>query len=126
MNCIICNNSLKRNSTKFCSKSCESEFKIRISTKKILNGESVSATTQRRILRKIKEHRCEICNNSTWMNKPIPLILDHIDGNSYNNLMENLRFVCGNCDSQLPTYKNKNKGNGRHERMKRYRDGRSY
>ena len=39
---------------------------------------------------------------------------------------ENLRLVCPNCDSQLPTYKSRNRGSGRHSRRQRYRDGQSY
>jgi len=40
--------------------------------------------------------------------------------------LKNLRLVCGNCDMLLPTYKSKNKGNGRHNRRKRYAEGKSY
>ena len=50
-----------------------------------------------------------ICGQTEWMGKPIPLVLDHIDGNSDNFKLTNLRLVCGNCDMQLPTYKSKNK-----------------
>ena len=50
----------------------------------------------------------------------------HIDGNSDNNALVNLRLVCGNCDMQLPTYKSKNRGNGRHNRRKRYSEGKSF
>ena len=57
--------------------------------------------------------KCDICDISDWMNKPLVFILDHIDGNAANNKLENLRFICSNCDSQLDTYKNKNKGRGR-------------
>ena len=42
-----------------------------------------------------------------------------------NNIISNLRLVCPNCDSQLPTYKNRNKGNGRHSRRVRYSKGKS-
>ncbi|WP_232320946.1 hypothetical protein [Mycobacterium shimoidei] len=31
-----------------------------------------------------------------------------------------------NCDSQLPTYKARNRGGGRHYRRQRYADGQSY
>jgi hypothetical protein len=47
------------------------------------------------------------------MGERVPLILDHIDGNSTNWSVANLRLVCGNCDMQLPTYKGRNKGSGR-------------
>lgn len=58
-------------------------------------------------------HKCSICNTSEWNKQPIPLICDHIDGNSNNTDLNNFRIVCCNCDAQLPTYKSKNRGNGR-------------
>lgn len=38
-----------------------------------------------------------------WNGKPIQIHVDHVDGNWYNNLRENLRFLCPNCHSQEPT-----------------------
>ena len=61
-----------------------------------------------------------------WQGQPLVLVLDHIDGNADNNARSNLRMVCPNCDSQLPTYKNRNFGRGRHSRRQRYADGQSY
>lgn len=56
------------------------------------------------------EYRCSICGiDAIWNNKPMPLILDHINGVNNDNRLENLRFVCSNCDTQLPTYKSKNR-----------------
>lgn len=40
--------------------------------------------------------------------------------------INNLILLCPNCHSLTPTYKALNKGNGRHNRMKRYNDGKSY
>ena len=56
---------------------------------------------------------CSICKTSKWNDKPVPLVCDHIDGNSNNNKLKNFRLVCCNCDAQLPTYKSKNRGKGR-------------
>ncbi len=70
---------------------------------------------------------CAVCGSAaTWQGLPLTLILDHIDGNPTNNRRENLRLVCPNCDSQLPTYKSRNRGSGRASRRQRYADGKSY
>jgi hypothetical protein len=38
-----------------------------------------------------------------WNGQALELILDHEDGNKWHNLPSNLRYLCPNCDSQLPT-----------------------
>jgi len=43
--------------------------------------------------------------SDTWRGKPIQLHVDHVDGDWYNNVLENLRFLCPNCHSQEPTNK---------------------
>lgn len=56
------------------------------------------------------EYVCACCGiGPEWQGKPMPLILDHINGINNDNRLENLRFVCSNCDSQLDTYKSKNR-----------------
>jgi hypothetical protein len=60
-----------------------------------------------------KDKKCSICDIEEWMGQSVPLVVDHIDGNHNNNLPSNFRFVCCNCDALLPTFKAKNKGNGR-------------
>lgn len=42
--------------------------------------------------------------------KPLTLRLDHFDGDGGNHDIENLRFICPNCDSQSPTYGHRNRG----------------
>ncbi len=66
----------------------------------------------RRVVLKYKlvEYKCVSCGNEgSWLNKPITLELDHIDGDSTNNNLENLRFLCPNCHSQTETFGRKNK-----------------
>lgn len=63
----------------------------------------------RLIKERIKEHRCECCELESWLDEPIPLELDHIDGDNRNNLLENLRILCPNCHAKTPTYRGKNK-----------------
>lgn len=71
--------------------------------------------------------RCALCSTGeTWNGKPLVMVLDHIDGNADNNQLDNLRILCPNCDSQTPTFKNRNKGRGRYARRTRYHEGKSY
>lgn len=58
----------------------------------------------------IKQQKCEHCGLSEWMGSPIPLELDHIDGDHYNNELSNLRILCPNCHALTPTHSGRNKG----------------
>jgi len=68
--------------------------------------------------------QCEVCKRSTWMNKLIPIEIDHIDGDPENNVPENLRLICPNCHAQTNTYKGRNigkiKNSKRQNVMKKY------
>lgn len=61
--------------------------------------------------------KCQICGiSNVWNGAELKFVLDHIDGNAANSRRENLRLICPNCDSQLPTFKSKNKKSARHLR----------
>ena len=56
----------------------------------------------------IKEKKCEICGAFIWQGKELTLILDHINDSNHDDRLENLRWVCPNCDRQLDTFCAKN------------------
>lgn len=55
------------------------------------------------------EYRCDNCKISEWLDKPISLQLDHINGINNDHRLENLRLLCPNCHSQTETFAGKNK-----------------
>ena len=55
-----------------------------------------------------KELRCSKCGLSEWQGKPIPLEVHHIDGDSSNNEINNLEFLCLNCHALTDTFRGRN------------------
>ena len=130
--CSYCQSKLIQNKQKFCSTLCvklfrEKKYKDQVYKTGIMPScKSGSTYSIKNFLIRERGVKCEICGITKWNGEPIPLVLDHINGNSYDNHLKNLRLVCGNCDMLLPTYKGRNKGKGRHSRRKRYAAGKSY
>lgn len=125
--CLNCGILLSRKPNKYCSGFCQHAYKRRLLCVRIEKQDYFDNDRQARKYLLDKNPTCCICGLNSWQNKePIPLILDHINGHSEDNSFENTRLVCANCDMQLPTYKAKNKGNGRYSRRKRYKEEKSY
>lgn len=59
---------------------------------------------------KYTEYKCSICGQEPfWNGKELTLILDHINGHNKDDRLENLRWVCPNCNYQLDTTNGKNR-----------------
>ena len=59
---------------------------------------------------KYAKYKCSICGPlPEWQGKELSLTLDHINGNNTDDRIENLRWICPNCDRQLDTFGSKNK-----------------
>ncbi|MFE9772928.1 HNH endonuclease signature motif containing protein [Streptomyces sp. NPDC005931] len=53
---------------------------------------------------------CAMCGiRPVWLGHPLPLEVDHIDGNWRNNRIENLRLLCPNCHSTTDKYRGRGK-----------------
>ena len=63
---------------------------------------------QRLLAAGLVERRCAMCDLAEWLGQPIPLELDHINGEHDDNRLENIRLLCPNCHAMTPTYRGRN------------------
>ncbi len=56
----------------------------------------------------VKTKQCEECGIIEWNNKEIIFHLDHVNGDSTDKRINNLKILCPNCHSQTPTYTGRN------------------
>jgi predicted nucleic acid-binding Zn ribbon protein len=121
--CLNCNIDISKRQ-KYCSIKCQHIF---VMYKKISENKASSKTIRRYLIENYgyKCMECGWCEINKVTGK-VPIELEHIDGDSENNSLENVKLLCPNCHSLTPTYKALNIGNGRHKRMERYKEGKSY
>src|SRR5574338_66943 len=130
--CEYCNGVKKTKTLRFCSRKCaafqlQKERREKV-WRKIEGGITTCDPRQyKSYLIHKRGERCEECfwNKRNPVTKKVPIELEHIDGNSENNRLENLKLLCPNCHSLTPTFKALNKGRGRHKRRQRYKEGKS-
>lgn len=112
---------------KFCCRQCAFDQKMYDTAQRwLVDGDKPHPRTIRMYLTRTYGNKCSCCGITEWQNKRVVFEIEHKDGNSENNELENLCLLCPNCHSQTPTYKNRNMGNGRHSRRERYAQGKSY
>jgi len=54
---------------------------------------------------KLRGHKCEMCSNDKWLDKPITLEVHHKDGDRTNNDLDNLMLLCPNCHSTTDNWR---------------------
>lgn len=128
--CLFCNKeqiTAAWRTGKYCSLKCQHDYQYKIKINDWISGNiKPGKGAIKRYLTEKFGYKCTVCGIYEYNNKHITLEIEHKDGNSENNLLENLCFLCPNCHSQTPTYKSKNRGKGRHSRRQRYQEGKSY
>lgn len=133
MTCLQCGTTKSRTkpTQRFCTSLCSVEWRGAQRVARWLAGgmaklEGPHVHIRRYILRR-QGGVCAICSiEPIWNGTPITFVLDHISGDAADNDPDNVRLICPNCDSQLDTYKSRNRGKGRHARRERYAAGKSY
>lgn len=75
-----------------------------------IDGKHQRATTIKRLVLRfgLLNYKCECGNDGSWNGNRLVLQLDHKDGNTENNKLLNLRFLCPNCHSQTKNFAGKN------------------
>lgn len=116
--CLNCGNKINRK-LKFCNNKCQGSYKVKMTIKQIENGcTTLHSDTYKRYLIKKYGEKCMECgwNKINPTTNKIPIQMEHIDGNSENNSVDNLKLLCPNCHSLTSTFGALNKGNGREKR----------
>jgi hypothetical protein len=67
------------------------------------------AALKKRLLKGGMPEICSQCGIDEWKNKKLSIQVDHIDGDSMNNIRSNLRFLCPNCHTQTFSHSRKTK-----------------
>ena len=124
--CLYCGSIIK--SSKFCNNSCRAKFNRNIQISEWLNGKldgcskAGHASYVKHYLLEKYDNKCSVCG---WgeinpYTKTLPLEVEHIDGNAYNNDPSNVTLLCPNCHSLTKTYRGANGGNGKRKYLKKY------
>lgn len=119
-NCGIISKSTHKNQ-KYCSNVCHKEYQSKSYRLELESGANLTHGKCKSYWLQ-DAHKCSCCGLHEWNGLPIPLELDHINGDGTDNTLDNTRLLCPNCHAQTDNYKSKNKDNplGKNFRNSRY------
>lgn len=107
-NCLCCGKTCDISAYKhniYCSNKCQGSYAWKLTKEKIDSG--LHPANKKYIIEKFGNICSECGLDNTWNGKVLSLQLDHIDGNSDNNAVDNLRILCPNCHTQTETFGSK-------------------
>ncbi len=104
--CICCNKKFSympsQSKGLYCSNACQGKH---TRAQKVESGVVGDIRTVRRYLIENNIYECVKCGNKgEHNNQPLSLQLDHIDGNSKNHRLNNVRWLCPNCHTQTSNW----------------------
>ena len=122
--CLNCGKKIKKYT--YCNNTCSAEYKKKQIFIKIENCEFSFKNIEKWIKLYLIHKYGEKCMECGWNKKhtitgKVPIQMNHKDGNSENNSLDNLELLCPNCHSLTENYGALNNGNGRTKR-KEYRN----
>ena len=117
-NCLFCGKEYEYNpyyyKGKYCSNQCQGYHKSALAVEAnktlIVEGKVTNRPTIYQVLESLFGPACQECGITEHNEKPIKCQVDHINGDSTNNKLDNLRLLCPNCHSQTQTFAGRNKG----------------
>lgn len=90
---------------------CNDKQVVRTIENTFVKNSTASQSTLRKMYKEnnFSNYECSICKQQPlWQGKELTLILDHINGINNDDRIENLRWVCPNCNQQLETTGSRN------------------
>lgn len=126
--CTNCGKELKRGKL-YCSNECQRQYEYHQYISEWISGKQTGLRGKHQISSHVRTYLLEIhnnkCENCGWgeenqFTKTVPLEIHHIDGNPYNNSVNNLQLLCPNCHSLTKNWKGSNKNSLREYRKKSF------
>jgi hypothetical protein len=111
----------------YCNNQCQNDYENKQRLDEWMLGNNFTRQGGTSVPQWMRKHLLEEsnykCSECGWgeineFTKTVPLDIDHIDGDAYNNIKENLRVLCPNCHSLKKTFKN----TGRRKSTRKYRN----